>query len=151
MASTSFTGILELIGDKKFGFIRGTRHDIPKGKKDSFVSPAIIKRYNLRDGVIVEGTLRPGRKGDMQVNHIDTVMGMTPDDWARTYDFEKGHIIYPDEKLNLVTSPTNLTTRIVDLAAPIGKRATCADSCTPAHWQNFFAERDCSRYHHKSS
>ena len=76
MSDKPFSGILELIGDKKFGFIREFRHDIPKGKKDAFVSPALIKRNNLRDGMIMEGTLRPGRKGDMQVHHIDSVMGM---------------------------------------------------------------------------
>lgn len=42
-------------------------------------------------------------------------------EWTRTRDFEEGRTIYPDEKLNLVTSPTNYTTRIVDLTAPIGK------------------------------
>lgn len=117
----SFRGILELIGDKKFGFIREFRHDIPKGKNDAFVSPALIKRHNLRDGVTMEGTLRPGRKGDLQVHHIDSVMGMSLEAWGKTDNFENGYTIYPDEKLNLVTSPTSYTMRIIDLTAPIGK------------------------------
>ena len=110
-----------MIGDKKFGFIREFRHDVPKGDKDAYVSPALHKKYNLRDGVVLEGTLRPGRKGDMQVYHIDTIMGVSTAEWNKTGDFEDGRSIYPDEKLNLVTSPTNYTTRIVDLTAPIGK------------------------------
>ena len=121
MPTTSFSGILELIGDKKFGFIRDFRHDIPKGKKDAFVSPALIKRHHLRDGVVMEGTLRPGRKGDLQVHQIDTVMGESLDKWVRHREFETGRTIYPDEKLNMVTSPTNYTTRVMDLVAPIGK------------------------------
>ncbi len=121
MSDKPFSGILELIGDKKFGFIREFRHDIPKGKKDAFVSPALIKRNKLRDGMIMEGTLRPGRKGDMQVHHIDSVMGMPLEEWVTFSDFDKGHVIYPDEKLQLITDPKNFTTRIVDLTAPIGK------------------------------
>lgn len=110
-----------MIGDKGFGFVREFRHDLPKGDSDPFVSPQLIKRHKLRDGVVFDGELRQGRKGDWQVSKVEKVMGLLPEDWARTKDFDKGHIVYPDEKLNLVTSPTNFTTRIVDLASPIGK------------------------------
>ncbi|MGB1049171.1 MAG: transcription termination factor Rho [Rhodothermales bacterium] len=116
-----FEGVLEMIGDKGFGFVREFRHDLPKGDSDPFVSPQLIKRHKLRDGVVFDGELRQGRKGDWQVSKVEKVMGLLPEDWARTKDFDKGHIVYPDEKLNLVTSPTNFTTRIVDLASPIGK------------------------------
>ena len=68
-----FRGLLELIGDKKFGFIRGVRHDLPKGDNDPFVPPPLIKKMGLRDGVLLEGTLRPGRKGDMQVDKVFTM------------------------------------------------------------------------------
>ncbi|MDA0379587.1 MAG: transcription termination factor Rho [Bacteroidetes bacterium] len=121
MSTKPFSGMLEMIGDKKFGFIREMRHDLPKGNADPFVSPPMIKRAKLRDGVLLEGTLRRGRKGDWQVHQVDTVMGLSVAAWVKTHDFDKGHIIYPDQKLNLITSPTNYTTRIVDLAAPIGK------------------------------
>ncbi|MFK7845522.1 MAG: transcription termination factor Rho [Rhodothermales bacterium] len=116
-----FRGLLELIGDKKFGFIRGLRHDIPKGENDPFVPPPLIKKLNLRDGVLLEGTLRPGRKGDLQVDKVFTVMGVKPEVWARTRDFETGRTIYPDEKLRLVTGPRDFSMRAVELAAPIGK------------------------------
>jgi len=116
-----FTGVLEMIGDKGFGFVREFRHDVPKGDADPFVSPDMVKRHKLRDGVLLEGELRSGRKGDWQVSKVATVMGLSVEDWVRTKNFDKGHIVYPDEKLNLVTSPNNFTTRIVDLAAPIGK------------------------------
>ena len=116
-----FRGILELIGDKKFGFIRGLRHDLPKGDNDPFVPPPLIKKLNLRDGVILEGTLRPGRKGDLQVDKVFTIMDVSPAEWGRTRDFETGRIIYPDEKLKLVKGPGDYAMRAVDLAAPIGK------------------------------
>jgi transcription termination factor Rho len=121
MSEKTFSGILELIGDKKFGFIRPFEPALPKQKGDPFVSPSLIKRHKLRDGIVMEGTLRPGRKGDMQVNHIHTIMGLPLDEWKKTYEFESGRVIYPDEKLNMVTGPRNATTRVIDLAAPIGK------------------------------
>ncbi len=121
MAETPFKGMLELIGDKKFGFIRAFQYDLPKGDHDAFVPPPLIRKYRLRDGVVLEGTLRPGRKGDMQVQRIHTVMGVPPDTWARFRDFDAGTIIYPDEKFNLVTGPRDYSMRVVDLAAPLGK------------------------------
>ncbi len=121
MSDKTFSGILELIGDKKFGFIRTFQPDIPKGKRDPFVSPALINRHRLRDGILMEGSLRPGRKGDLQVSQIDTVMGLPLEKWKALYDFDSGHSIYPEERLKMSTVPSNITMRVVDLAAPIGK------------------------------
>jgi transcription termination factor Rho len=116
-----FRGLLELIGDKKFGFVREMRSDLPKGEDDPFVPPPLLKKYKLRDGVLLEGTVRPGRKGALQVAHLTSIMGLGADEWARTRDFDAGAIIYPQEKLNLVTGPRDLSMRVVDLVAPIGK------------------------------
>ena len=121
MAEKPFRGLLEIIGDKKFGFIREFRSDVPKGDNDPFCSPPVIRKHNLRDGVLLEGTLRPGRKGDMQVHRVHSVMGVRPEVWAKTKDFDSGQIVYPDEKLNIVKGPRDMTMRVVDLAAPIGK------------------------------
>ena len=121
MAEKTFEGILELIGEKKFGFIRRFQPDLPKEKKDPFVSPGILKKYRLRDGAFMEGTLRPGRKGDMQVHHIDKVMGIPIEEWSKTHDFESGRVIYPEERINVILEPDNVTLRCVDLATPIGK------------------------------
>ena len=121
MPEQPFRGILEIIGDKKFGFIREFRSDIPKGTRDPFCSPRIIRSARLRDGVVLEGLLRPGRKGDMQVHRVFKIMDVKPDVWAGTHEFESGRIVYPDEKLNLVKSPRNITMRVVDLACPLGK------------------------------
>ena len=116
-----FTGMLEMIGDKNFGFIRGFDPSLPKGDNDPFMPPPLIEKYNLRDGVLLEGTIKPGRKGAWQVSDIDTVMGVTPEEWKELPDFDSGVTIYPNEKLNLVTSPTDVTMRVIDLVAPIGK------------------------------
>ncbi len=121
MPENTFDGVLELIGDKKFGFIREFRPDMPKGDRDPFVSPQIINKWGLRDGLVITGELRPGRKGDMQVSRIDTVMGLPLDTWKNFGTFDDGPVIFPDEKLQLVTSPRNFTMRVIDLAAPLGK------------------------------
>ena len=59
-----FTGMLEMIGDKNFGFIRGFDPSLPKGDNDPFMPPPIIDKYNLRDGVLLEGhhQARPQRR-----------------------------------------------------------------------------------------
>ena len=121
MAEKPFKGLLEIIGDKKFGFIRELRSNMPKSEDDPFCPPRLISRFRLRDGVLLEGSLRPGRKGDMQVHHIDSVMGVDPVVWSKAREFESGQIVYPDTKLNLVKGPGDITMRVVDLASPIGK------------------------------
>jgi transcription termination factor Rho len=57
----------------------------------------------------------------LQVDKLFTIMGIKPEEWIKTRDFETGHIIYPQEKLQLVTGPGDFSMRAVDLAAPIGK------------------------------
>ena len=121
MGEKPFVGMLELIGEKKFGFIREIRPELPKGENDPFCPPPLIKKMRLRDGVLLEGTLRPGRKGDLQVDKVYKVMGINPRDWANTREFDTGHTIYPEEKLKLITGPRDYSMRAIDLAAPIGK------------------------------
>ncbi len=116
-----FEGMLELIGDKKFGFIRQITTSLQKGDNDPFMPPPLIQKHNLRDGVALKGIIKPGRKGAWQVTRVDEVMGMDPDEWKETADFDEGLVIYPDEKLNLVTDPSDFSMRIVDLVAPLGK------------------------------
>jgi transcription termination factor Rho len=116
-----FEGMLELIGDKKFGFIRAISTSLQKGDNDPFMPPPLIQKHNLRDGVALKGIIKPGRKGAWQVTRVDEVMGMDPDAWKETAEFDDGLVIYPDEKLNLVTGPSDVSMRVVDLVAPLGK------------------------------
>ncbi len=116
-----FKGMLEIIGDRKFGFIRELRSGMPKNDGDPFCPPSLINRYRLRDGVVLEGFLRPGKKGDLQVSRLTKVMNIAPQAWSRLHEFEEGRIVYPDTKLDLVKTPNDITMRVVDLACPIGK------------------------------
>ncbi len=121
MSDKPFRRLLELIGDKKYGFMREIRPDLPKDDDDPFMPPPLIRKFNLRDGVIIEGSLKPGRKGGMQVGWIDEVMGISPQEWSQLKEFDSGQIIYPEDKLNLITGPDDISMRVVDLAAPLGK------------------------------
>ena len=117
-----FEGMLELIGDKKFGFIRELSTSLAKGENDPFMPPPLIQKYNLRDGVLLKGTIKPGRKGAWQVSEVEEVMGMSPDEWAEeTEDFDEGLVIYPEEKLHLVTASDDTSMRVIDMVAPLGK------------------------------
>ena len=116
-----FDGILELIGDKKFGFVRQFTTSLLKGDNDPFMPPPFIQKYRLRDGVTVKGMVRPGRKGAWQVVELTEVMGGPPEDWEHTPEFDDGLVVYPDEKLRLVTDASDIAMRVVDLVAPIGK------------------------------
>ncbi len=116
-----FEGILELIGDKKFGFVRQFTTSLLKGDNDPFMPPPLIQKYHLRDGVTVKGMVKPGRKGAWQVVELTEVMGGAPEAWAETPDFDDGLVVYPDEKLRLVVDKDDISMRVVDLVAPIGK------------------------------
>ena len=116
-----FEGMLELIGDKKFGFIREISTSLTKGDNDPFMPPPIIQKLNLRDGVRLKGVVKPGRKGAWQVSEVTEVMGNSPEEWAETEDFDDGLVIYPEEKLNLVTGSSDVSMRVVDMVAPLGK------------------------------
>ena len=116
-----FEGMLELIGDKKFGFIRELSTSLAKGDNDPFMPPPIIQKLNLRDGVKLKGTIKPGRKGAWQVSEVEEVMGMDPDEWAETADFDEGLVIYPEDKLDLVTGSGDVSMRVIDMVSPLGK------------------------------
>jgi transcription termination factor Rho len=113
--------MLEMIGDKNFGFIREVHPSLPKGDNDAFMPPPLIDKWNIRDGAILEGVIKPGRKGAWQVTEITKVMDQEPETWKEYPNFDSGITIYPNEKLNLVTGPTDVTMRVIDLVAPIGK------------------------------
>jgi len=116
-----FSGILEMIGGKQFGFIRQFQSDIPKGEDDAFCPPALIHKFKIRDGVYLEGTLIRGKKGAWQVHHIESVMHLPPEEWARLKGFETGRTVYPYERFRLNQGPRDYSMRVVELVAPLGK------------------------------
>ncbi|MBH0010293.1 transcription termination factor Rho [Salinibacterium sp. SWN1162] len=118
-------GILDVLDN--YAFVRTTGY-LP-GNSDVYVSLGQVKKYNLRKGDAVVGAIRQPREGDNNqgrqkynaIVRIDSINGLPVDEAANRVEFGKLTPLYPQERLRLETEPTMLSTRIIDLAAPIGK------------------------------
>jgi len=100
------------------------------GPEDVYVPMGQIKRYALRKGDAITGAVRQGREGENTgrqrgkynaLVRLDTINGLAPEESAKRADFGKLTPLYPQERLRLETEPNHLTTRVIDLVAPIGK------------------------------
>ena len=96
------------------------------GPNDVYVSLAQVRKYGMRKGDAVTGAVRQPREGERREKfnalvRLDTINGMQPDDAKRRVEFGKLTPLYPQERLRLETDPTAMTTRVIDLVAPIGK------------------------------
>ncbi|MEK0445008.1 MAG: Transcription termination factor Rho-like protein [Verrucomicrobiota bacterium] len=112
-------GIIEISG-KGFGFLRDARRGFAQNAADVFVSPEMVRRYNLRDGQWVKGDVRKGGRGQ-QMHRIESINDDDPER-SRFYPaFEELTVINPQEPLRMETRPDRYTTRVIDLVAPIGK------------------------------
>jgi transcription termination factor Rho len=113
-------GILEIM-QEGFGFIR--RDNYLPSPNDIFLHSNYIRRFGLRTGDEITGPVRPKKESDKYapLQYIKEVNGMAPEKMQRRLHFDKLTPIYPDEKFVLETQKTELSTRIIDLIAPIGK------------------------------
>jgi transcription termination factor Rho len=115
-------GILDVLDN--YAFVR-TGGYLP-GPNDVYVSLAMVKRYGLRKGDAITGAVRQPREGERKEKfnplvRIDTVNGSDPDAAKHRPEFQKLVPLYATERLRLETEPQVLTTRIIDIMAPIGK------------------------------
>ena len=114
------SGVLELMSEG-YGFLR--RENYLQGQNDIYVPAQYVRRFGLRVGDFVIGPCRPKRESDryQALQYIKEVNGMAPEKMLRRVHFDRLTPIYPDEKYILETDKTELSTRIIDLVAPIGK------------------------------
>ena len=117
-------GILDVLDN--YAFVRTTGY-LP-GPSDVYVSLGQVKKYHLRKGDAVVGSIKQPRDGESNSRQkynalvkVDSVNGQTIDEAGARVDFQKLTPLYPQERLRLETEPTRLTQRIIDLVAPIGK------------------------------
>ena len=115
-------GILDVLDN--YGFVRTTGY-LP-GSNDVYVSLSQVRRYNLRKGDVVEGAIRQPREGERREKfnalvRLDKINGLEPDQAKNRPEFSKLVPLYPQDRLRLETDPGIMTTRIIDLVAPIGK------------------------------
>jgi transcription termination factor Rho len=115
-------GILDVLDN--YAFVR-TNGYLP-GPDDAYVSLSMVKKLGLRKGDLVTGVIRTPREGERKEKfnpmvRIDTVNGGDVESIKQRPDFSKLTPLYPQERLKLETSPTQMTGRIIDLMSPIGK------------------------------
>jgi transcription termination factor Rho len=115
-------GVLEMMPDG-YGFLRSSDYNYLSSPDDVYVSPSQIKLFGLKTGDTVYGSVRPPKEGEkyfalLKVEHIN---GKSPEEVRDRVPFDYLTPLFPFEKLNLFTSPSDNSTRIMDLFTPIGK------------------------------
>ncbi len=113
-------GVLEVLPDG-YGFLRSDNY--LSGPKDVYVSPSQIRRFNLKTGDKIKGKGRIPKEGEkfQALLYVQTVNGDPPEVATKRVAFEYLTPIYPDQRITLETMPRELSTRLIDLIAPIGK------------------------------
>ena len=115
-------GALEILPDG-YGFLRSPQNNYLPGPDDIYISPSQIRLFNLKTGDTVYGQTRSPKDGEkfFALLRIETVNYEDPSVAQTRIPFENLTPLYPNEKLRLETTSTEMSTRIVDLFAPIGK------------------------------
>lgn len=118
--SATAEGILEILPDG-FGFLRGPNYI--STENDVYVSPAQIRRFNMKTGDKLLGIVRPKNKNERfdALLYVKSVNGIKPDIASKRKDFEKLVPIYPDTRLKLAHCDVSPSVRLVDIFTPIGK------------------------------
>ena len=115
-------GVLEMMPDG-YGFLRSSDYNYLSSPDDVYVSPSQIKLFGLKTGDTVFGAVRPPKEGEkyFALLKVETINGKGPEEVRDRVPFDYLTPLFPYEKLNLFTTSTNLSTRIIDLFTPIGK------------------------------
>jgi len=112
-------GILEIMNEG-VGFLRS---DYRIGSDDVYVSQAQLRRYDLRNGDMVIGHVRPPRESERHYGliKVESINGLPPEEARRRKNFENLTPIFPDKRFDLETDRSILSTRLINLIAPIGR------------------------------
>lgn len=119
--SDTAKGVLEIIENNNYGFLRGENY--LTGPKDIYVSPSQIRRFNLKTGDEVEGKVRTAKEGEkfQALLYVQKINGENPEKAVGRKKFESLTPIYPTERLILETNQSDLSSRLMDIISPIGK------------------------------
>jgi transcription termination factor Rho len=119
----STTGVLELMPDG-YGFLRSSDYNYLSSPDDVYIPQNFIKQYGLKSGDVVEGSIRPPREGEkyFPICKVLRVNGLNPLLVRDRIPFEHLVPLFPEEKFDITSGPHgNISTRVVDMFAPIGK------------------------------
>ncbi|MFG6147302.1 transcription termination factor Rho [Halobacillus sp. B23F22_1] len=113
-------GILEIIPSEGFGFLRPINYS--PSAEDIYISASQIRRFDLRNGDKVSGKVRPPKENERYYGllHVDAVNGENPETAKERVHFPALTPLYPDRKMTLETESKKLSTRIMDIMAPVG-------------------------------
>lgn len=116
------SGVLEILPDG-YGFLRSPDYNYLPGPDDIYVSPSQMRKFGLRTGDFVTGTVRPPKEGEryFALTKVDSLNYESPEASKDKILFDNLTPLYPNKMLKLENNPTEMTTRIVDLMSPIGK------------------------------
>jgi transcription termination factor Rho len=116
------SGVLEILPDG-YGFLRSPDYNYLPGPDDIYVSPSQIRRFGLRTGDTITGTVRPPKEGEryFALLKVDSLNFETSDAAKDKILFDNLTPLYPNKRLKLEHNPGEYTTRVVDLMAPLGK------------------------------
>ena len=115
-------GVLEMMPDG-YGFLRSSDYNYLSSPDDVYVSPSQIKLFGLKTGDTVHGSERPPKEGEkyFALLKVYTINGKSPEEVRDRVPFDYLTPLFPFEKLNLFTTASDYSTRIMDLFTPIGK------------------------------
>ena len=114
-------GTLEILPDG-FGFLRSPKFHYLSCPDDIYVSPSQIRKFNLKTGAIVGGQIRPPKEKEryFALLRVEAINGKSPEDNARLSGFDELTPLHPNLRIGMEHEPDELSTRVVDMFAPIG-------------------------------
>ncbi|PVB62011.1 transcription termination factor Rho [Labrenzia sp. 011] len=137
-------GVVEVLQDG-FGFLRSPDANYLPGPDDIYVSPSQIRRFSLRTGDTVEGQIRSPKEGEryFALLKVSTINFEDPDKARHKVHFDNLTPLYPDERFRMeIEDPTNkdLSSRIIDLVAPLGKGQRALITAPPRTGKTVFLQ-----------
>ena len=115
-------GVLQVLAEG-YGFLRSAKYNYLPGPDDIYLSPSQIKKFDLKTGDTISGQVRPPKDNEryFALLKVESVNYKDPDKAKKVTLFDNLTPLYPEQMLNLEHDPKNMTTRLINLMAPIGK------------------------------
>ncbi|MFO7652815.1 MAG: transcription termination factor Rho [Candidatus Krumholzibacteriia bacterium] len=115
-------GVLQVLAEG-YGFLRSAKYNYLPGPDDIYLSPSQIKKFDLKTGDTIAGQVRPPKDNEryFALLKVESVNYQDPETAKKVTLFDNLTPLYPEELINVENKPTDLTTRLINLMAPIGK------------------------------
>ena len=114
-------GTLQILPDG-FGFLRSPDYHYLSCPDDIYVSPSQIRKFNLRNGAVVRGQIRPPKENEryFALLRVETINESTPENNSKRTDFDSLTPLHPNQRIVMEHDPKDLSTRVIDMMTPIG-------------------------------